>query len=109
MTAETAVVLPVLLVVCWVVLALLRLGGAQLACQDAARAAARAASRGEPAAVVVETALRAAPEDARVDVRDGGDGLVVVEVSVTPSLLGPLRLPAFTVSGRAVAVAEESP
>jgi TadE-like protein len=104
-TAETAVVLPVLLLIAWLVLALIRLGGVQLACQDAARAAARAASRGEPAAVVVDTALRAAPDGARVEVRHAAD-LLIVEVRARPRLTGPIPLPQPTVTGRAISVAE---
>jgi hypothetical protein len=104
-TAETAVVLPVLLVVAWIVLALVRVAGAQLACQDAARAAARAASRGEPPAVVLETALRGAPPGARVDVEEA-DGLLRVVVRAEVTVTGPLPLPAYAVSGRAVAVPE---
>jgi Flp pilus assembly protein TadG len=104
-TAETAVTLPMLLLVTWLVLAVLRLGDAQLSCQDAARAAARAAARGETASVVAETARAAAPEGAEVDVHDQS-GLVVVEVRAAVRWAGPWGLPTFTVSGRAVAAPE---
>lgn len=105
-TAETAVALPTLLLVTWLVLAVLRLGDAQLSCQDAARAAARAAARGEPAAVVVETARAAAPDGAQVNV-DEQSGLVVVEVRAAVHWAGPWGLPTFTVSGRAAAAPED--
>ena len=105
-TAETAVALPILVLVLWLVLAALRVGDAQLACQDAARAAARAAARGEPLEVVVETARVTAPEGAEVLV-DDGSGLVVVEVRAEVSLLGPWGVPSMTVSGRAAAAPED--
>ncbi len=106
-TAETAVALPILVLVLWLVLAALHVGEAQLACQDAARAAARAAARGEALAVVLETARVAAPEGAEILVHEGS-GLVVVEVRAEVSLLGPWGLPSVTVSGRAVAAPEDS-
>ena len=47
-TAETAVVLPVLLLVTFAAMTGIRAAATELACQDAARAAARAAARDEP-------------------------------------------------------------
>jgi Flp pilus assembly protein TadG len=88
-TAETAVVLPVLLLVLAGAVAAVVVVGAQLRCVDAAREAARAASRGEPPAVVVRLAGDAAPVGAETDV--GGDAETVrVTVSATVSPLGPL-------------------
>ena len=106
-SAETAVALPILLLVTWLVLAVLRFGEAQLSCQDAARAAARAAARGEAPSVVVETARAAAPGGAEVTVDEEG-GLVVVQVMARVGWAGPWDLPGVTVSGRAVAAPEVS-
>src|SRR3954466_11152797 len=88
-TAETAVVLPVLLLVLAGAVAAVVLVGAQLRCVDAAREAARAAARGEPAAAVARIADGAAPDGATSTL--GGDGeTVTVTVTVTVSPLGPL-------------------
>jgi Flp pilus assembly protein TadG len=93
-TAETAVVLPVLLVVLAAAVAAVVLVGSQLRCVDAAREGARAAARGEPVAVVTELAGTAAPTGARVEVSVGGPA-VTVTVTATVQPLGPvpLRLP----------------
>jgi Flp pilus assembly protein TadG len=88
-TAETAVVLPVLLLVLAGAVAAVVVVGAQLRCVDAAREAARAATRGEPATVVANVAAGAAPDGAVTEL--GGDGDTVrVTVSATVSPLGPL-------------------
>jgi hypothetical protein len=88
-TAETAVVLPVLLFVLGGAVAAVVVVGAQLRCVDAAREAARAAARGEPTAVVTEMAAEAGPDGATTEF--GGDGdTVQVTVSATVSPLGPL-------------------
>jgi len=90
-TAETAVVLPVLLLVLAAAVAAVVVVGGQLRCVDAAREGARAAARGEPVAVVVELAARAAPDGARVEVTGAG---TTVTVTVTAGLqpLGPVPL-----------------
>ena len=90
-TAETAVVLPVLLLVLAGAVAAVVVVGAQLRCVDAAREGARAAARGDPPAVVAETVRRAAPDGAVVSVvPDGEDIRVAVVVEVAP--LGPVPL-----------------
>jgi Flp pilus assembly protein TadG len=108
-TAETAVVLPALVVVLALLVGGVHALGAQLACQDAARVAARAAARGEPTAEVARLARAVAPQGARVSVA-GEAGLVRVGVTATVRLPGPVlsRLPAFVVVGRAVAADETS-
>ena len=88
-TAETAVVLPVLLMVLAGAMAAVVVVGAQLRCVDAAREGARAAARGEAAGVVTALADRAAPEGAAVAVTAGAEQ-VSVTVSATVSPLGPL-------------------
>lgn len=109
-TAETAVLLPVLLVVLGAALGVLACVAAQLRCVDAARGAARAAARGDGEAVVRATGQRLAPPGARVVVTTGGDTVqVAVTAQVRPfgRLLG--LLPPVEVSGRAVAAAEDQP
>jgi Flp pilus assembly protein TadG len=87
-TAETAVVLPVLLLVLVAAVAAVTVVGAQLRCVDAAREGARAAARGEPHGTVLELAGRAAPAGAVVDVAlDGDEVRVTVSAPVAP--LGP--------------------
>jgi Flp pilus assembly protein TadG len=88
-TAETAVVLPVLVFVLAGAVAAVVVVGAQLRCVDAAREATRAASRGEPSAVTAAIAAEAAPRGA-VTAFGGDDETVTVTVSATVSPLGPL-------------------
>lgn len=103
-TAETAVVLPVLLLVLLCSVAAVTVVGAQLRCVDAAWEGARAAARGETAAVVAELAGRVAPDGAVTAVRPAGDR-VRVTVSAEVSLLGPVPL-RTRVSAEAVAQVE---
>lgn len=103
-TAETAVVLPVLLLVLLCAVAAVTVVGAQLRCVDAAREGARAAARGETDPVVVELAGRIAPRGAGTVVRTAGDR-VRVTVSVEVSPLGPVPL-RTRVSAEAVAQRE---
>lgn len=106
-TAETAVVLPVLLIVLAAAVGVLASVAAQLRCIDAARAAARVAARGDDPAVVRMTAERLAPPDARVMIDTTGDVVEVrVSAEVRPfgSALGGLG--SVDVSGRAVASVE---
>ncbi len=104
-TAETAVVLPVLLLVLAGAVCALVLVGAQLRCVDAAREGARAAARGEDGPSVARIAGAVAPDDAVVAV-GGGDGAVRVEVTAEITPLGPLPL---RVRVSAVAVARLEP
>jgi Flp pilus assembly protein TadG len=105
-TAETAVVLPVLFLVLLAAMTGIRAGATELACQDAARAGARAAARGETASTVVATARRVAPPGATVNLGHEG-GLVRVTVRAQVQALGGLRLPTFGVGGDAVAEPEQ--
>jgi Flp pilus assembly protein TadG len=103
-TAETAVVLPVLLLVLAGAVAAVTLVGAQLRCVDAAREGARAAARGEPLAVVEALVARAAPEGAAATVSVGAEEVrVTVAARIAP--LGPVPL-AITASAEAVALRE---
>jgi len=103
-TAETAVVLPVLLLVLAGAVAAVTVVGGQLRCVDAAREGARAAARGETTAVVEALVSRTAPDGATASVSLGEQD-VRVTVSARIAALGavPLRL---TVSAEAVAARE---
>ena len=90
-TAETAVVLPVLLLVLAGAVAAVTVVAAQLRCVDAVREGARAAARGADVATVRALVLRAAPEGMTVSVtRTGDDVLVGISGPVPP--LGPVPL-----------------
>lgn len=103
MTAESAVVLPVLVVFATALVWGLLVVAAQIQCVDAARTGARAAARQEPAGAVLEVAREAAPRDASVTVSREGDQVRVTVVAKPPALHG---LP-FEVREEAVAAAEE--
>lgn len=107
-TAETAVVLPVLLVVLSMAVYVLVCVSAQLRCTDAAGLGARAAARGDAPAAVAQTAWAAAPPGADVQVATVGEQVQVV-VRVRVGRLGGVlsRLPGVLVSGRAVAARED--
>ncbi|GAB2721936.1 TadE family type IV pilus minor pilin [Kitasatospora kifunensis] len=104
-TAETAVVVPSLVLLIamliWGVLA----GVAQLRCIDAARVAARTAARGDPDAVAKASAV--APPGATIQVAGGSD---TVSVLVEAKCLGTGQLASalsVTVSATAVAARED--
>jgi Flp pilus assembly protein TadG len=103
-TAETAIVLPVLLLVLAGAVAAVTLVAAQLRCVDAARESARAAARGDDVAAVIALAGRAGPPGAVGRVSTSGDE-VRVTVSARVAPLGPVPL-RVTVSATAVAVRE---
>ncbi|MDH6214663.1 Flp pilus assembly protein TadG [Streptomyces pseudovenezuelae] len=104
MTAESAVVLPVLVLFAMALVWGLLVVAAQIQCVDAARTGARAAARQDPADAVVEVARGAAPSGAKVTVSREGDRVRVVVVAKPPALSG---LP-FEVREEAVAAAEET-
>jgi len=110
-TAETAVVLPVLLLVLAGAVAAVTVVGAQLRCVDAAREGARAAARGEDTALVTALAGQAAPDGATATVAVGGSTVTVtVTAQVAPLGPVPLRVPvsASAVSQREPGTAEEA-
>ncbi len=104
MTAESAVVLPVLVMFAMALVWGLLVVGAQIQCVDAARTGARAAARQDPADAVVEVTREAAPRGAQVTLSREGDQVRVVVVAKPPVLDG---LP-FEVREEAVASAEDS-
>ncbi|MEU3734491.1 TadE family type IV pilus minor pilin [Streptomyces sp. NPDC033538] len=103
-TAETAVVLPVLVVFAMALVCGLLVVAAQIQCVDAARAGARAAARQDPADAVVEVAREAAPRGARVTVGREEGRVRVIVVAEPPALHG---LP-FEVREEAVASVEQT-
>jgi hypothetical protein len=86
-TAETAVVLPALVVVLVLCLWSVTVVGQQLRCIDAARTGARALARGEQPAAARAAAQRAAPHGAHITLGNA-DGLAVVEVRFSAGLPG---------------------
>ena len=109
-TAETAVVLPVLVAVTLAMVWLLTLGVAQMKVTDAAREAARALARGEPVDRAVQLAQQAAPGSA-VTV-ETSDGMVVVTVRQDVAPPGGVLSDAFgqtEVSSAASALDEAEP
>ncbi|TDC03779.1 hypothetical protein E1267_25210 [Nonomuraea longispora] len=104
-TAETAAMLPALMVVLAAALWAVQAVGVQLECVDAARAAARAAARGEPLSQVRDRARSATHADARITVsRDVDLTKVQITVEVRPAWGG--SLPAVQVSATATADTE---
>jgi Flp pilus assembly protein TadG len=103
-TAETAVVLPVLLLVLACTVAAVTVVGAQLRCVDAAREGARAAARGESQQIVATVAGRFAPDGAVTVVSSDG-ARVTVRVTAEVAPLGPVPL-RTRVSAEAVAERE---
>ncbi|PZG75316.1 hypothetical protein C1I97_37440, partial [Streptomyces sp. NTH33] len=104
MTAEAAMVLPVLVLVVtalvWGLLVVL----AQIQCVDAARAGARAAARQDPEGSVIQVARDTAPHGAKVTVTHRGDHVHVVVVADPPGM-GVLP---FRLREEAVAEAEDT-
>ncbi|MEU4200861.1 TadE family type IV pilus minor pilin [Streptomyces sp. NPDC045470] len=103
-TAETALVIPALVLFTGLLLWGLVAACAQIQCVDAARAGARAAARSEPPSAVGAVAREAAPHGARVALERRGD-LVRVRVEAATPGVGPLTL---TLRGEATALAEET-
>ncbi len=103
-TAEAAVVLPVMALFTMALVWTLAAVAAQIQCVDAARAGARAAARSESPAAVEAAARSAAPPNARVTVLRTDD---LWRVRVWAPAPGP-DFPAVTISAQAAALAEDS-
>lgn len=102
-TAETAVVLPALILVLALSLGALRYGIDQVRCLDAARAGARAAARGDSPGAVADVVRRGAPPASEVTVESArGFVTVTVRAAAPPAPLAGLPRP----EGVAVAGAE---
>lgn len=103
-TAEAAVVLPVLVFVLAAALAAVSVVTAQMRCADAAREGARAAARGESDAAVRQIANSAAPSGSSISVARDAD-TATVEVRAGVELLPGLG-PSIAVSDSATAALE---
>ncbi|MEU2518427.1 pilus assembly protein [Streptomyces pseudogriseolus] len=103
-TAESAMVLPVLVLVMAALVWGLMAVAAQIKCVDAARAGARAAARQDPPDAVVEVTREAAPAGARITVRRDAGQVRVTVVARVPML----RALPFELREEAVAAAEEA-
>ncbi|MFI6921559.1 TadE family type IV pilus minor pilin [Nonomuraea spiralis] len=104
-TAETAAMLPALMIVLAAALWAVQAVNVQLECVDAARAAARAAARGEPLDQVRDLARSATRPDAHVKIaRDAETTNVEIAVDVRPAWGS--SLPAVRVSASASAATE---
>jgi hypothetical protein len=109
-TAEAAVVLPVLVLVALGLAWLVALGATEVRALDAARETARAAARGEDPTTSIGLGERVATPGSRIVVRDEGE---TIEVSVDSAVRGPggifAFLPTYHVTARAVAAQEPGP
>jgi hypothetical protein len=107
-TAETAVVLPVIVVFALGLAWLVALGGTQVRALDAARETARAVARGEDDAAGVDLGRRVATSGARITVSDEG---ATIAVTVEAPVRGPGGIFEFlpTYHARATAVAAKEP
>ena len=108
MTAELALVLPVLVAVTIGLVWLLAVGAAQVRAVDAARETARAVARGDAQEDAVARGAQVAPSGSDIAVvRGGGE----VRVTVSGEVAGPgglfAHLPAPQVHAEAVAVEEQ--
>jgi TRAP-type uncharacterized transport system fused permease subunit len=106
-TAEAALVLPLIAGFCLVMLWMLTLGIAQIRAVDAARDAARALARGQGHAAVVSSAMRSAPEGARVSFTESA-GTVTASVSarISPPSWVLVPLPSVDVESRSTVEVE---
>ena len=106
-TAEAAMVLPLLVVFAVGLVWLVGVGATEVRALDAARETARAAARGETAETSVELGRRVATDGAEIDVLDEGD---TVLVTVDAPVRGPggifALVPTYHVRARAVAAQE---
>jgi len=107
-TAEAAVVMPVLLLLALGLAWLVALGATQVRVLDAARETARAAARGEDVDTSIGLGRRVATAGARFSIRDEGD---TIEVTVEAPVRGPGGIFGFlpTYDARAHAVAAKEP
>ena len=107
-TAETAVVLPLLVAVTLAMIWLVAVGLAQMRATDAAREAARAVARGESVARAEVLARQAAPGIGVQVVRSDGEVRVVVDQRLAPpeGVLG--HLPGAGVHAEATALVEDA-
>lgn len=101
-TAETALVLPVLALAVAASVWLVHAVAVDIRCTDAAREAARALARGDTLTVATALARRAAPAGATVTLATEGD-TATARVTMT---VRAARLPGYTIDEVAVAALE---
>jgi len=108
-TAETAVLLPVLVLVVVLLLMLVRASALQATAQDAAAMGARSAARGEDDTAARAAAARVVPSGTAITVQRSG-GLVTVDVRVPIPGAGPLGwlLGPWSVGARSSALDEQA-
>jgi Flp pilus assembly protein TadG len=106
-TAEAALVMPLIAAFCLVMLWMLTLGIAQIRAVDAARDAARALARGEDREAAVSSAVRSAPAGARVSFSES-DGTVTANVAarISPPSWLLVPLPPVDVESRSTVEVE---
>jgi Flp pilus assembly protein TadG len=108
-TAETMMVLPVLVALALGLVWLVALASTQVRVVDAAREVARAAARAEGSGAAVDLGRRVAPAGSAIKVRDDGDSVVVDVVAQVNGPGGVFGfLPSVQVDAQAVA-AKEAP
>lgn len=112
-TAELAMVLPLLVALTIGLVWVLSVGAAQLRVIDAARETARAIARGDDVAAAVAAGEHVAPDGGRVAVTSAGADGGTVRVEASARIAGPGAvlgwLPGVTVQAVAVAVSEGGP
>jgi hypothetical protein len=105
-TAEAALVIPVLVLVCGTMLALVVAMSDHVECVDAARIGARALARGENQNAVLAAIRAAAPARAVITTRCDGP---LVEVTVSAAVTGGELLSRRLLTVRATSVAADEP
>lgn len=106
-TAETAVVLPLLVAFAMVLVWLVALAVTQIRVVDAARETARAVARDETLAAATELGLRVAPAGAEITVEEDGATVRVRVVAAVEGPGGPFDLlPGVEVDAEAVTARE---
>lgn len=89
-TAETAMVLPLLVAVALALVWVVSVGVTHVRLVDAAREGARMSARGDERSAVVEAVETMAPDEATVEVTDGEDGTTRVTVRLRSRVDLPL-------------------
>lgn len=103
-TVETAVIMPALVLLLAVMLAAAAAGMTLVRFEEAARASARAAARGETVAVAQERGREIAGDSSSVAVSAGSDRVTVTVSGPAPGILG--QWSDWTLSADAMAVTE---
>jgi Flp pilus assembly protein TadG len=103
-TLETALVIPVLVLLTAALCGAISTMTTQIRCVDAARVGARAAARGEPNAAVQAAIKSAAPRGARTTLTESGG---YIQVDVVAPISGLPLLNTITTHAEAEAASEE--